>query len=152
MMNPKDTLKSIKALLSSDVEETKEEVVLEATEEVVEVAEETVELEETEEVVAEEAEEEKKDEYVSVSAFEETVAMLMAEIEALKPQAEEEAPVEEAPAEEELSAEVVAEEVVEEVKEEVTELSVHNPEVQQRKRNSNKPLTRKQAIWNIINN
>ena len=141
MLNPKDTLKSIKALLSSEqapkVEEiTTEEVVLE------EVAVEDAPVED-----APAEEEAPKDEFVSVDVFNEAIAMLVAEIEALKGTEEASTEEEETTEEvkEELSVEVVAEE-------EITELSVHNPEVQQVKLNSNKPTNRKQAIWNIINN
>jgi len=147
MLNPKETLKSIKALLSSEeapkVEEiTTEEVALE------EVALEEVALEDAPVEDAPAEEEAPKDEFVSVDVFNEAIAMLVAEIEALK--GTEEASTEEdsemtEEVKEELSVEVVAEE-------ETTELSVHNPEVQQVKFNSNKPTNRKQAIWNIINN
>ena len=147
MLNPKETLKSIKALLSSEEAPKVEEI---ATEEVAleEVKEEVAEVA-LEDAPAEDApaeEEAPKDDFVSISVFEEAIAMLVSEIEALK--GTEEASKEDEMTEEvkeELSAEVVAEE-------ETTELSVHNPEVQQVKFNSNKPTNRKQAIWNIINN
>jgi uncharacterized small protein (DUF1192 family) len=136
MLNPKETLKSIKALLSSEV----------VSEEVVETPVEEVALEEVkEEAPAEEApaeEEAPQDEFVSVAVFEEAISMLIAEIEALKGNTEEEAPSEE-PKEEELSAEVDAEES--------TELSVHNPEVRQVKNNANKARNTKESVWNIIN-
>lgn len=140
MLNPKETLKSIKALLSSEETPKVEEITTE------EVALEEVALEDAPVEDAPAEEEAPKDEFVSVNVFNEAIAMLVAEIEALK--GTEEASTEEDTTEEvkeELSAEVVAEE-------ETTELSVHNPEVQQVKFNSNKPTNRKQAIWNIINN
>jgi len=141
MLNPKETLKSIKALLSSEEAPKVEEVVLEEVKE--EVAEVALEDAPAEDAPAEE--EAPKDDFVSISVFEETIAMLVAEIEALKG-------TEEAPAEEDMTEEVKEELSAEVVAEETTELSVHNPEVQQVKFNSNKPLTRKEAIWNIINN
>ena len=145
MLNPKETLKSIKALLSTEV--VSEEVVETPVEE---VALEEVKEEATEEVALEEApmeeapaeEEAPKDEFVSVAVFEEAISMLIAEIEALKGNSEEEASSEE-PKEEELSAEVVAEEA--------TELSVHNPEVQQVKNKPSKAKSTRESVWNIIN-
>jgi uncharacterized small protein (DUF1192 family) len=145
MLNPKETLKSIKALLSSEA--VFEEVVETPVEE---VALEEVKEEATKEVALEEApveeapaeEEAPQDEFVSVAVFEEAISMLIAEIEALKGNTEEEAPSEE-PKEEELSAEVDAEES--------TELSVHNPEVRQVKNNANKARNTKESVWNIIN-
>lgn len=153
MLNPKETLKSIKALLSSEA--VSEEVVETPVDEVVETPAEEVALEEvkeeaTEEVALEEApmdeapeDEAPKDEFVSVAVFEEAISMLIAEIEALKGNSEEEASSEE-PKEEELSAEVVAEEA--------TELSVHVPEVQQVKNKANKAKNTRESVWNIINN
>ena len=141
MLNPKETLKSIKALLSSEEAPKVEEI------NTMEVVLEEVVLEDAPVEDAPAEEEAAKDDFVSVDVFNEAIAMLVAEIEALKgteeASAEEEEKTEEV--KEELSAEVVAEE-------ETTELSVHNPEVQQVKFNSNKPTNRKQAIWNIINN
>ena len=149
MLNPKDTLKSIKALLSSEV--VSEEVIETPVEEVAleEVKEEAVTEVALEDAPVEEAPAEEevdaKDEYVSIAVFEEAISMLIAEVEALKGGKEEDSEMTEEVKEEELSAEVVAEE-------ETTELSVHNPEVQQVKLNSNRPLTSKESVWNIINN
>ena len=140
MLNPKETLKSIKALLSSEQAPKVEEI------NTMEVVLEEVAVEDAPVEDAPAEEEATKDDFVSVDVFNEAIAMLVAEIEALK--GKEEASTEEETTEEvkeELSAEVVAEE-------ETTELSVHNPEVQQVKFNSNKPTNRKEAIWNIINN
>ena len=147
MLNPKETLKSIKALLSSDEAPKVEEI---ATEEVAleEVKEEVVAEVALEDAPVEDApteEEASKDEFVSISVFNEAIAMLAAEIEALKG-------TEEASKEDEMTEEVKEELSAEVVAEENTELSVHNPEVQQVKFNSNKPTNRKEAIWNIINN
>jgi hypothetical protein len=148
MLNPKDTLKSIKALLSSEV--VSEEVIETPVEEVAleEVKEEAVAEVALEDAPVEEApaeEEAPKDEFVSIAVFEEAISMLIAEVEALKGGKEDDSEMTEEVKEEELSAEVVAEE-------ETTELSVHNPEVQQVKLNSNRPLTSKESVWNIINN
>ena len=142
MLNPKETLKSIKALLSSEEAPKVEEI------NTMEVVLEEVVLEDAPVEDAPAEEEAPKDDFVSVDVFNEAIAMLVAEIEALKGTEEASAEEEEEKTEEvkeELSAEVVAEE-------ETTELSVHNPEVQQVKFNSNKPTNRKEAIWNIINN
>jgi len=140
MLNPKETLKSIKALLSSDeAPETniKDVVLADAPQE---------------EAPQEEApkEDEPKEEFVSIAVFEEAISMILAEIEALKGgEPEEEAPKEEemskdAEEKEELSAEVVAEEK--------TELHVHNPEVQQTNKKTNRAKNTKESVWNIINN
>ena len=143
MLNPKDALEAIKTLLSKEEAPVEVAVLAEEVEEKVEDSN---------------LEEDVQDEFVTVAVFNEAISMLLTEIEALKGGSEE-AP-EEAPAEE-LSKEEVIEEVKEEVKEElsaevvaeeVTELHVHNPEVQQVKLNTNRPLTSKQSVWNIINN
>jgi hypothetical protein len=135
MLNPKETLKSIKALLTS--EEAPEATVKDVV------------LEEAPQEEAPKEEESPKEEFVSIAVFEEAISMIVAEIEALKGGEPEEAPKEEEMSKdvkekEELSAEVVAEEK--------TELHVHNPEVQQINKKSNRAKNTKESVWNIINN